>query len=237
MTNKKKLLSAVLAVATVMGLAVPALAADPTPDEIEANADTTIAIFNTEIDPTNVSFEVPLYVTMAAVTNKVDVVVPDNYGITNTSDGGEVPYGIGVTAMAFTKLKDSTFNTTHTASGSILSLTDIRLSIGNVLMPEMSAPGTKVVDFTKKDETMSEVAFITSNKPTKIEAGKTLELPLKGAVQSATRTNDDTVAQFKVSYVISALDTNGDPIGAIYAGNDSEAAGLGKWNDGSGTWE
>lgn len=239
MTNKKKLLSAVLAVATVMGLAIPAMAADPTATEIEANADTTIAIFDTEIDPTNVSFEVPLYVTMAAVTSKVDVVVPDNYGITNTSDVGDVPYGIGVTAMSFTKLKDSTFNTTHTASGSIQSLTDIRLSIGNVLMPVMTTPGTKVVDFTKKDDTLGDVAFIDkgTSKPAKIEAGKTLELPLKGAVQSATRTNGDTVAQFKVSYVISALDNKGDPIGAIYAGNDSEAAGLGKWNDGSGTWE
>lgn len=235
MIYKKKLLSAVLAATTVMGLAVPAMAADPTANEIEANADTTIAIFNTTVDPTNVSFEVPLYVTLAAVTNKPDVVVPDNYGITNTSDGGDVPNGIGVTAMSFSKLTGSTFNTTQDST--VASLTDIRLSIGNVLMPVMNAPGTKAVDFTKKDNTGGEVAFITSNKPTKIDAGKTLELPIKGLVQNAARSDQNAVAQFKVTYVISALNAAGDPIGAIYAGNDSEAAGLGKWNDMTATWE
>ena len=235
MTNKKKLLSAALAVTTVMGLAVPAMAADPTEKEIEANSDTTIAIFETEIDPTNVSFEVPLYVTLAAVNNQTNVVVPDNYGITNTSDGGEVTHGIGVTAMEFTKLEGSTFSTVQESS--VTSQYNIRLSIGNVLMPAMSAAGTKAVDFSKKDDDGSEVAFITSTKPTKIEAGKTLDLPIKGTVQSATRTSGDAVAQFKVTYIVSALDAAGDPIGAPYAGNDSEAAGLGKWDDGAMDWQ
>lgn len=235
MKIQKKLLGTLLAATMTMSLAVPAMAADPTEAEKKANADTIISIFNTTVDPTNVSFEVPLYVTMAAVTNKADVVVPDNYGIKNTSTE-EVPNGIAVTAMSFSKLEGSTFETV--ATNSVNANNQIYLTIGNVVMPAMDAPGTKAVDL-KTGADMGESAFYNTgtSKFTKIDSGETLALPLKGVVQSAERTDGDTVAQFKVTYVVSALDAAGDPIGAPYIGNDSEAAGLGKWNDGAGTWQ
>lgn len=233
MKIQKKLLGTLLAATMTMSLAVPAMAADPTAEEKKANADTIISIFNTTVDPTNVSFEVPLYVTMAAVSNKADVVVPDNYGIKNTSTE-EVTHGIAVTAMSFTKLEGSDFSTVDTST--VTDNSHIYLTIGNVVMPAMTQPGTKAVDI-KTGANMGESAFYKTGKYTAIGSNETLQLDLAGKVNQAVRTDKKAVAQFKVTYVVSALDSNGNPIGAPYVGNDSEAAGLGKWSDSADTWE
>lgn len=229
MKMQKKMLATLLAATMTMSLVVPAMAANPTDAEKKANADTVISIYNTTVDPTNVSFEVPLYVTMAVVDQKAQVVVPDNYGIKNTSETEKVPNGIAVTAMAFTKLADSTFKTVET--GTVGAADEIYLTIGGVAMPALDAAGSKAVDIKTDGSAFYDK---TKGKFTAINAGYTLPLPLTGTVTESERSNSTAVAQFKVTYVVSALDEYGKPIGAPYVGNDSEAAGLGVWND--GTW-
>lgn len=231
MKMQKKMLATLLAATMTMSLVVPAMAANPTDAEKKANADTVISIYKTEVDPTNVSFEVPLYVTMAVVDKKAQVVVPDNYGIKNTSKTEDVTHGIAVTAMSFTKLEGSTFKTVETSA--VDADDEIYLTIGGVAMPAMNAAGTSAVDI----KTAGSAFYSEGGKFTEIDAGYTLPLPLAGTVTESERSNSAAVAQFKVTYVVSALDEHGNPIGAPYIGNDSEAAGLGKWSDETSTWE
>lgn len=227
--KSKKVISMTLAAALTLSLATTSLAANipgtgggvgPTDAEREANSDTTISIMQAKVDPSNVSFTVPLYVTMAVVDNDAAVKVPANYAIANTtpSDLGAAEHtNIGVTAMSFEKLTDSTFNTVADAA-SVSADTDIHLTIGGMDMPALSTATVSAVTLGG--------ALGTVADPTEIAAGATQALAITGAVTSAERTEASAVAQFRVKYTISLLSSTGDPLGAVYAGDDRTAAGL-----------
>lgn len=247
--KNKKFLSGALAAALALSLTTPALAAGYPPPlqgdaEQVAQSDTTIAIFESKADITQLSFEVPLYVTMAVVDQKAQVVTPDNYGIFNTS-GGKNPtdFDIGIIGVSFTKLVGSTYNTV--GSGAVGNDTDIKLSIGGVWMPALNAEGAaadvNLGDTASYDTTVAAAdALYNPNaaggaKPTAIAPNTFFKLPIKGTVQAATRDNKAAVAQFKVNYTVAALDDQGNPIGAVYTGNNSVDAGLGQWT-GPNVW-
>ena len=59
-----------------------------------------------------------------------------------------------------------------------------------------------------------------------IEAGKDMDIPVNGQVQNTTRTDGKATSQFKVTYTVSPLDDNNQPLSAIYVGDDKKDAGL-----------
>lgn len=267
--KNKKFLSGALAAALALSLTTPALAAgsgrwdDPAnpvdrvyenydsvgKNEWDANHDTIISIFETDVRVDQLSFEVPLYVTMAVVDNQNKVVTPDNYRIYNTTrvdpDNYQTAWDIGITGVSFTKLPGSTYKTIDNATTFDAGKKDeIKLSIGGVWMPALGSAATATVDLTNAanyDGTVNTPLYNQADgKPTPIKGGQFLALPINGEVRPDTRTASAAAAQFKVTYMVSALDKNtGKPIGNPYAGNHSDLnnAGLGTWNDQTHTWD
>ena len=219
----KRFIGTGLSLALTLSLATSALATGaPPPGTHTTEGNSTISIMTAAVDPKNVSFTVPLYVTLAVVSGDGAVKVPDNYMITNTSNGGAVSedYKIGVTAVSFEKLTGSTFNTVASAAAVSTELTNIYLTIGGLGMPALTAPGTQAVTLTAGS------AFGEPTAPTPIDVNGTMALPITGAVYNTTRTGAATAAQFRVKYTISLLSGGTTPLGLVYAGNDHVAAGL-----------
>lgn len=232
--KSKKWIAMAMTVALTLSLATSAVATslpraplpgddthEPSQGERDANGSTTIGIMQAKVDPSNMSFEVPLYVTMAVVDDDAVVKVPTNYSIKNTTtpDAGKEQYqNIGVVGMSFEKLGSSTFNT---VAANPTDNADIVLSIGGVVMPTLSSAGVSPV-------TLGGV-FVDSGKPKPIPVtvgANELNLPLVGTVASATRAEAATVAQFKVKYTLSMLSSTGEAMGSVYAGDDANAAGM-----------
>lgn len=276
MMNKKKVLtSLVLGTAMVSQVAVPVFAKEQTnetpkqdttaPNEWKADSHTTIGISEISakdaaedgVDKTqNVSFEVPLYVTTAAIAGKADLKTPTEYDITNSGNRGIV-----VTAMQIEKLGDW-----NTVSADPTTNREVKLSIGGREMPATNDQNKKVaVEILKQG---SNSAFNTDMKynvikkqdaKTKVNGslakadantgrdatvinkddnGNVLGLNISGKIQNDTaRKTKGAAAQFKVTYTVSAIikdkDTAGDAtvdkdgiVGYTYVGDDKAAAQL-----------
>lgn len=234
--KNKRMKATTLATILALSLSAPVLAAGPAPgsgggtppgeDEIKANADTTISIFSTASSQANMSYTVPLYVTMAIANQDAVVKVPTNYGITNTTkndDAGKQP-NIAVTNMSFEKIKADGFNT---VAADPADANGILLKIGHETMPALSAKGLQTM-------VPSGDILVTGGKPTPIGALETnkgyLDLPIQGTVQKTTRTDSATAAQFRLKYTVSLINDKGEALGAVYAGDDHTAAGLPDWH-------
>lgn len=196
---------------------------------------TTFSIIEALQNPNNVSFEVPLYVTMAVTDGETSLTVPTNYSITNTSaklktEGGvneldaEDAFDIAVVKMDFSKLdgSDTSYNTVEAAAS---SNKDMVLTIGGVTMPALDAVGTASADIKASGSLLH-----NGTSYTKIPANGSTELALPitatlGANAAVTE-NKGAVAQFKVTYTVSALDSAGNLMGSVYAGDDKVLAGL-----------
>lgn len=235
----KSMKATTLAAALALSLSATALAAVPTPgagggnpptdDEIKANSDTTVSIMQTTQKNPNISYTVPLYVTLAVVSNDGVVKVPDNYKFTNTTppdtpgDTNTVPK-IAVTNMSFEKLKDTGFKTVATSDAvdtAPANADNIYLTIGGESMPALSAKG--IASFVPKGS-----VFTENSKPKGLQG--TIDLPITGKVASMARTDQATAAQFRVKYTVSMLGGNGQALGSVYAGDDWTAAGLPDWD-------
>lgn len=234
MKNMKKFVAVMATASLVAASGITASALEYTgPEGTTTNQDgidyghTTFSIVESTLDPTNVSFTVPLFVTMAVVDGSTDVKVPSNYEITNTSKGSgtgvdAIPaLDIAVTAMTFEKLATSTYNTVASGGGA----KDIALSIGGLMMPALNSVGTVAVDVTSG----ANAFFNGTDKYTQIAADESINLPLVATLGAAPEDLDNAkaVPQFKVKYVVSAVDAATGNLLPVYAGDDKNAAGLG----------
>lgn len=236
MKRRKQILAAVLAAITLsQGMATFAKPATNNPDK-SSDAHTTIGIVETSTDISQTQFEVPLYVTAAAVSNSDALLCPDGYDIKNTATG--VGTNIGVLSMSVERLNGATWDIVHTAPANDKQ---VKLSIGGQLLPEVDRRNTTgKVDILKEK---GDTAFYdtTTNKLRKIEPNKTLSemktsiapdtanytgLEIKGEIKKQARNDVATAAQFKVVYMVTPLDNNGDPIGKTYVGDVKSEAGL-----------
>lgn len=162
------------------------------------------------------SYEVPLYVTLAVVEDggQTKVICPDAdaYYIENTSpnrpDGQE-------TAMAVTEV------TLSSVTGGTWSLVErprqageISLSVGGLALPTLAAgAGTSSTLETAK---AGGSAFYTEKVGYVKLVGDQRRLPLPITGQAmAMGTESKPAAQFRLSYTVSLLDTNGAPIGVF----------------------
>ena len=252
MMNKKKVLtSLVLGTAMVSQVAVPVFAAKQTNETPNTNPDahTTIGILEsdeTDLTKLNVSFEVPLYVTTAALSGKTALTTPKTYDIKNTGENTIV-----VTGMNFEKISaDDQWVTVD--QGQVTgdkAEKKVALKIGDVNMPAVSKQGEKVPVNIK---TAASNAFYSATKYNAITKDSTLAksptnegslgvetnktgLKIEGTIAAATRekTNPNTnVPQFKVTYLISAVKAGTDNkqitddklIGYTYVGDDKSQA-------------
>lgn len=218
---------------------------EPTPEQTRYGH-TTFSLIEAKQDPSNISFSVPLYVTMAVTKNAADAAVPSNYFIANTSKfsgvtpAGETPFDIAVVRMRFTKLEGSTYSTV--AGPEVSGEGNILFQIGRVTMPALSEAGTRDVALRTENsqflEDSSPGGCAASNwKKIPAEPGgdalnpaNVLALDLLGKVAADPNLSDHAAAaQFRVQYTVSALDDKGEPLGRVYKGDDSVAAGLGEF--------
>ena len=233
---KTKLVGIMLAVMVAsQGMVAFAAPADNNP---KGDQHTTIGIMEAEKPVGQASFEVPLYVTTAAIKGQAALMCPEGYDIRNTAKDPDA-HDIGVISVKVERV--GTWNTVSTTPNDKY---DVKLVIGDLVLPEVNAQKTtNTVDFIN-NYTGGKNAFYgqtTENKVTAIKKGETLAqagnqiapgsanykgLDITGEVQAVNRTNVKAAAQFRVTYVVSALDANGDPIGNTYVGDDKTAAGL-----------
>lgn len=191
------------------------------PDVSGSGHGTTFGIFETDRHPRQVSFEVPLYVVVAAVEGSSQVLAPapGSYCIANTTGAHS---NIGVLGMSIEKVPGATWNTVE---GTPATSREIRLSIGDYVMPALSADlekkkvaiydDQKDTKFTKKEKLRDQIVYQA------IRPGEKIDLDIAGTVTNeASRTYKAVAAQFKIIYFVSALDENNRPIGNVYVGND-----------------
>lgn len=224
MKRRKQILAAVLAAITLsQGMATFADTVTNTPT---GDQHTTIGIAESATDLSQTQFEVPLYVTTAAISGKEDLLCPNGYDISNTANAGGA---IGVVSMTVEKI--GTWDIKHTPT----SDSHVKLTIGGQDLPEVNDGKTK--DTVKFIEQKTDNSFYANGKLKKIDPGKTLSgedktsptyagLTISGKVANKTRTNKKAAAQFKVTYVVSPLDDQGNPIGNTYVGDNKADSGM-----------
>lgn len=233
---KKKLVGIMLAVMVAsQGMVAFAAPADNNPT---GDQHTTIGIMEATEKVGQASFEVPLYVTTAAIKGQADLMCPEGYDIKNTAKDPDA-HDIGVLSVKVERV--GTWNTVSTTPN---TKNEVKLVIGDLILPEVNGTTTsKTVTFLDNSYNSGDNAFYktATNKVTAIPKGQTLAqvgnniapgdanykgLDITGTVQAVDRTNEKAAAQFRVTYVVSALDDQGDPIGNTYVGDDKAAAGL-----------
>lgn len=230
MKNKKRLLALMLT-PFVLSQSITALAAkadnNPTGDQ-----HTTIGIMESTTEVGQASFEVPLYITTAAVTGKDRLICPTGYDIRNTSQTN----AIGVVSVTVEKVDGGSWDLVVDTPTSDKK---VKLTIGELVLPAVN-DGHKTETIQIATDTRAQnTVFYDAAKNSKLRAipvNQTLAqaaggdvgngLSITGLIQAKDRSNIKAAAQFRVKYVVSALDANGAAIGNIYVGDSKAAAGL-----------
>ena len=185
-----------------------------------SDADTIIGIMEAKVNPGQASFEVPLYIVAAAVKGSDELICPTGYGIKNT----------GSREMGVVKFSIERLNTTEhggwkiAAPGSVVrEAKTMTLTIGDIGMPALDDNKMYAdIDIKASDNVFYDAAGARYKQ---IEVNGILDLPLSGTVDGSRVISDvKAVPQFKVTYTVSALDENGQPIGNVYVGNNKAAA-------------
>lgn len=200
---------------------------------------TEISILTAKDDPMNISFIVPITVTMLVVEGDGEVKTPSDtaYKIINASkDVAEspVPLDIAVTDMKFKRLENSTYKTVE--SPDVSGKDEIWLQIGGLTMPALNSPGQAAEvmitqppsPFVDSEGKWKAIEPETAT-PSAASPMNALQLPVKGRVSGNEILTADHVPiqQFQVTYIISPL-IDGEPLhgDGVYAGDDREQAGL-----------
>lgn len=246
--NKKRLLtSLVLGTAMASQVVVPVLAkpqTNETPSQTDEkwkqDAHTTIGVTEVSKDDVingpdgkpqlNISFEVPLYVTTAAIGESADLATPDTYDIKNSGSRGIV-----VTDMRIEKLDKATWSTVEDAPK---DKKDVKLLIGNLVMPKTKdkavnekvaaditngeenafAENTKYKVIAKDGGKLSNAyanlkhpnGDLKSDDEVKKLVNKDKGINISGTVLAEARTNEKAASQFKVTYVVGAITAAAD---------------------------
>lgn len=237
MKKRNFLTTAALAALVATQMAMPIMAA-PATNQIPAGSDqhTTIGIVEASSkSAAQASFDIPMYLVVAAVNDETVIEKPTNYGIKNTAtDKNANP--IGVTKMQIENLADYNDQNLDTSgwvsvgeNGTISNKRQIKLQLGSLWMPDTSASGKNVkVDVPIEVGSTFRDADDNGDKVYKpIKQGEFLDLAVNGTVQSTARTDGKASSQFKVTYTVSPLDkTTNKPLSAVYVGDVKAEAGL-----------
>lgn len=237
MKKRNFLTTAALAALVATQMAMPIMAA-PATNQIPAGSDqhTTIGIVEASSkSAAQASFDIPMYLVVAAVNNETVIEKPTNYGIKNTAtDKNANP--IGVTKMQIENLavyNDQDLDNSGWVSvgemGALNNKRQIKLQLGSLWMPDTSTSGKNVkVDVPIEVGSTFRAADDSGDKVYKpIKQGEFLDLTVNGTVKPEARTDGKASSQFKVTYTVSPLDkTTNKPLSAVYVGDDKTDAGL-----------
>lgn len=201
----------------------------------EDKSSTYFNIFETDaaVSTTQISFEVPLYVTMAAVNGAESMVVPsaDKYFIRNTcradAEGKKQALGIcGIKAemgelWAIKSVPGKKYDMSFTLGG---------YPFGDLAQKEKRTFFDRT-DWNKK-LTETNAFFLKAEdntaagqiKPGLVPITDKLELPIQSAIAKVERKNTKTVPAFQVIYTLCAVDDQGQPMASVYVGNDKDEA-------------
>lgn len=255
MKKKKLAASLLLAGALAAQAGMPALAAYNADNNPYVDQHTTFGV--KESDETSiqnqVSFQIPLYVTVVAIkSDNGEMGVPNNYIIKNTGNGDTT---IGVIKVTAEHLGSdwSVVDNTETVDTNKMHFKIGGLDVAQKLQKEVGTgdykfaksnlvkKGDKNVLFDATGEAAERTKVLTAAESTqfvKDDQGTKKIYPLAAneennlklsadTKENNARTKKDTVAVFKVVYTVSALDANGNPVNTAtpYAGEDATMAG------------
>lgn len=199
--------------------------------EEEAYGDTTVSIVESRHSFTDVSFTVPLTVTMAVEEGRSRVYAPNNYTIENAGRG-ERSLDFAVVGMTFKKLGEGAgFYNTVEELGADSGPQDMVFRIGGVTMPALDKAGAKG---RRVELRAAGSGFLQDSGPEgylsskwyNIKPGASLNLNPEGWVSDhVERDGSDCISQFEVVYILSPLDGEGNRL-LPYAGDDRAEAGL-----------
>ena len=254
MKKKKLAASLLLAGALAAQAGMPVLAAYNADNNPYGDQHTTFGVKETTVSEikNQISFQIPLYVTMVAVQSNTEtkMAVPTNYIIKNTGNGKTT---IGVTKVTAEHLGSdlSVIDNTQTANTN----TQMHFNIGGLDVAQklekqggvytyttsnLKKNGDKNVlfDVTNSTERDAVLTAAASSQFVKMDAGKKKIYPLGENEENnltlkadtkakADRSDNATVAVFKVVYTVSALDNDGNPVTTAtpYAGENATDAG------------
>lgn len=162
------------------------------------------------------SYEVPLYVTLAVVDNggQTEVICPDAdaYYIENTSptrpDGQET--AVAVTEVTVSSVPGGTWDL---VTGTPDAAGEVALTIGDLALPAVEA-GTGTSS-TVEIAQSADSAFYADQAYVKLTGNnRQLSLPITGEAVGLGE-ESKPAAQFKLRYTVSLLDADGDPIGVF----------------------
>lgn len=220
-------LSGVTALAAPGSNPLPGVLPQDIPFNTPAPGETLVGVQVTRQDPQTLTFEVPLYMTVAVVNGAggVDatVVCPTAYAIKSTTVAADnTPADIAVTGMA---VKGATGGSWSLAQGTPTGPNSIGLSIGGVRLPDVAKGdgGLKPVDLKAAGS-----MFYTAGKYTPVPNDNIgLTLPIEGFLPAGTKVTADKAPtpQFRCIYTVSLLDTNKAPIGVLYGGPSKAETG------------
>lgn len=190
---------------------------------------TTVGVQTADLPPDNLSFTVPLYLTVAAIPSPGggQIIAPDGYALRNTT--AKLPNGsypdIAVTGLEVSGVAGGTWSLSATPT----QAKEVSLTIGGVTLPEVSAASQTpaAADLTAGDNSFYDPAGKGSFRS--VPGGpdaEALPLPVSGVLSSAFSADPArAAAQFRVTYTVSLLDGAGMPVGAYYGGpTGAEAA-------------
>lgn len=202
--------------ALVMAFTVPlqVSAVDPYEKIPYVEGETSLGLQVVDSLPESLSFEVPLYVTTAAIDMESEVLAPKNYYIKNTSVN-HMSEGVDIAVIKVTTTAHDTKNYWNFVQGAVEEVNDMAFTIGNMPI---------VVDDTQEVELdLTDSVFYNkgTGKFTKIAYNEMIIIPIAANVKATLRSeleNTSAVAQFSIKYTVSLLDENDDPVGVYYEG-------------------
>ena len=253
MRKNNMLASAVLTTMAVMQLAMPVMAAQTnnsmekldntdavyTEKDLVANGHTTFGVFESgsKVSDKQVSFEVPLYVTMAATTGTDKMTLPKegSYYIENTvDDAANNP--IGVVGLEVKAVEGSKWNVVGFTSTPV-EKTDMTFKLGGYPFDSQSEvfyTRDKWNDTTTYPKNANKTTFVDPMGGKGDKDGKfglipitgKLVIPMESKIKSETnRADSQTTGVFKVVYTVAMVDpATNQPMASTYVGDSQQEA-------------
>lgn len=214
-------------------------------ENLKKDGHTLFSVFETDKELAGqVSFTVPLYVTMAAKNNEDAMVVPEGYFIENNGNEAIGITGIAVRTYGQWSIVDANPTGDHQMTFSLNKKNGVATE--KFTFPKL--PDNKETTLFSRNDWKKEAAgethgagfndllkgkeyFFFSDKTMygannpgfKPITGK-MELEMASEIDVATRNDTKTVPAFQVTYTLSALDAQGQPKSSTYIGDDKDQA-------------